>query len=338
MTTDISNGWQPAARFLGAMAVLAPLLAACATTPHHHGRSIFSSKEFGVPASRRVTNDPNPPHGGGISMVGQPYVVHGQWYTPKANPVGYNETGVASWYGWDFHGRLTANGEIFSANAVTAGSPDLPLPCYARVTNIENGRSMLVRFNDRGPYMAGRVVDLSLSAPRRCSAMPMPAPPKVRVQYARPTRAAQWRRHAVSDGQHQRRQSSLVQTEQGDTRLASVDPDQIRLLMAAPQPRPFTAVPVEAGKPRPARNPEMKQVLASVNGLFSYSEAQTENADVNSAHAAVDAMAARTPDLSDWVATTDDDQRAIKLELGTFADPAKAPRHRHGVRRDRRRR
>ena len=94
-------------------------------------------------------------------MVGDPYKVHGQWYRPKANPVGYDVKGVASWYGWDFHGRLTANGEIFSANAITGGSPDLPLPSYARVTNLDNGRSLLVRFNDRGPYMAGRVVDLS---------------------------------------------------------------------------------------------------------------------------------------------------------------------------------
>ena len=72
--------------------------------------------------------------------------------------------GEASWYGQDFHGRRTANGEIFGAYYLTAASPVLPIPSYARVTNLENGRSVLVRINDRGPYMQGRVVDLSYRA------------------------------------------------------------------------------------------------------------------------------------------------------------------------------
>lgn len=305
MGTDLTSGWQPAARFLGLMALLGPLLAACATAPHHHGRSAFTSKEYGVPASRRVTNNPNPPHGGGIAMVGEPYKVHGQWYTPKANPVGYNVTGIASWYGWDFHGRLTANGEIFSANAITGGSPDLPLPCYARVTNLENGRSLLVRFNDRGPYMSGRVVDLSQRAATLLGYADT-GTARVRVQYvsAAPLEGDDTRFLMASLNQ------SMPSMGRGTTRLASVDMDAIR-----PRPTPSA---------RSTPNPEMRQVLASVNGLFSYAEARTEDADISSAHAAVDAMAANVPNLQDWRDTTDENLRAIHLDLGLYADPVRA--------------
>jgi len=305
MGTDLTAGWQPAARFLGLLTLLGPLLAACATTPHH-GRAIFSSKEFGVPASRRVTNNPNPPHGGGIAMVGDPYVVHGLRYTPKANPVGYNVTGVASWYGWDFHGRLTANGEIFSANAITGGSPDLPLPCYARVTNMDNGRSLIVRFNDRGPYMSGRVVDLSQRAATLLGYADT-GTAHVRVQYvsAAPLEGDDTRFLMASLNQ-----SGPSFGPAPTTRLASVDPAAIR-------PRPATTRTASGGT-------EMKQVLASVNGLFSYSEARTEDADIGSAHAAVDAMAANVPSLADWRDTTDETLRSVNLDLGVYADPAVA--------------
>jgi len=127
-------------------------------------RGAFTSEEFGVQSSPRVSRDPNPPRGGGRHMVGKPYVVKGRTFIPQENPLGYADTGKGSWYGADFHGRLTANGEIFSANAITGAHPTLPLPCYARVTNAENGRSIVVRVNDRGPYLPGRVMDLSYRA------------------------------------------------------------------------------------------------------------------------------------------------------------------------------
>ena len=96
-------------------------------------------------------------------MVGKPYTVRGKTYVPADQP-DYVATGIASWYGSDFHGRRTANGEIFSANAISGAHPTLPLPSYVRVTNLSNGRSMLVRLNDRGPYVSGRVIDLSYKA------------------------------------------------------------------------------------------------------------------------------------------------------------------------------
>ncbi len=102
----------------------------------------------------------NLPTGGGYEMVGQPYVVNGVRYVPHADP-NYNEVGYASWYGVDFHGHSTANGEIYDMNRITAAHKTLPLPSYVRVTNLENGSSIVVRVNDRGPFAAGRIIDLS---------------------------------------------------------------------------------------------------------------------------------------------------------------------------------
>jgi rare lipoprotein A len=92
-------------------------------------------------------------------------VIAGRTYVPEENP-DYRAVGLASWYGEDFHGRLTANGEIFDMEAITAAHPTMPLPSYARVTHLGNGRSIVVRINDRGPYHANRVIDLSHKSAR----------------------------------------------------------------------------------------------------------------------------------------------------------------------------
>ena len=101
------------------------------------------------------------PHG--IYKVGDPYQINGAWYYP-AEDWSYDETGIASWYGEAFHGRYTANGEVFDLNAVTAAHRTLPMPSVAQVTNLDNGRSIEVRVNDRGPYARGRIIDLSRRA------------------------------------------------------------------------------------------------------------------------------------------------------------------------------
>lgn len=116
---------------------------------------------FGVASSPRLVEFGEPvPKGGGTYRVGQPYWVAGRVYVPQEN-VNYREIGQASWYGDDFHGRLTANGEIFDMTGLSAAHPTLPMPCYARVTNLYNGRSLVVRVNDRGPYAADRLIDVS---------------------------------------------------------------------------------------------------------------------------------------------------------------------------------
>lgn len=100
---------------------------------------------------------------GGHRKVGNPYQIAGQWYYPKEEP-DYDETGIASWYGPGFHGRQTANGERFDQYQVSAAHTTLPMPSLVRVTNLENGRSMVVRVNDRGPFAHGRIIDLSRRA------------------------------------------------------------------------------------------------------------------------------------------------------------------------------
>jgi len=100
------------------------------------------------------------PKGGGAYVTGSAYQVDGVWYQPREDPT-YDRVGKASWYGELFHGRRTANGEIYDMDRLSAASPTLPMPVYARVTNLENQRSIIVRVNDRGPYANDRIIDLS---------------------------------------------------------------------------------------------------------------------------------------------------------------------------------
>ncbi len=92
--------------------------------------------------------------------TGAPYQANGQWFVPTAEP-NYAETGSASWYGNEFHGRRTASGEIFDSEALTAAHPTLPIPSLVQVTNLENGREVIVRVNDRGPFHGERLIDVS---------------------------------------------------------------------------------------------------------------------------------------------------------------------------------
>jgi rare lipoprotein A len=112
--------------------------------------------------------EPSPPRtvstAGGYKL-GKPYRIGNVWYVPREEP-DYERTGTGSWYGANVDGHLTANGETFNMNALTAAHPTLPLPSYVTVTNEANGRMILVRVNDRGPYVPGRIVDLSRAAAR----------------------------------------------------------------------------------------------------------------------------------------------------------------------------
>lgn len=142
---------------VGAAALLCAMLANCSSTV---------DPRYGVSASPRVVADgESVPKGGGVYHLGAPYMVAGRVYVPEDNPH-YSAVGLASWYGEDFHGRQTANGEIFDSNGISAAHPTLPLPSYVRVTNLSNGRSLIVRVNDRGPYRANRIIDLSKKAAR----------------------------------------------------------------------------------------------------------------------------------------------------------------------------
>ena len=96
---------------------------------------------------------------GGVK-IGKPYQINGIWYYPEDDRT-YDKTGIASWYGPGFHGKYTANGEVYNQDDVTAAHKTLPMPSFVEVTNLENGRKMIVRINDRGPYVDDRIIDLS---------------------------------------------------------------------------------------------------------------------------------------------------------------------------------
>ena len=152
--------WRGAASF----GVTALALAGCADqTPqvsYSHGHEHFAQSKYGH-ASPKVVADGQPmPRGGGQYLVGHPYSVAGHRYYPAEDP-SYSAVGMASWYGAAFHGRRTANGEVYDMASLSAAHPTMPLPSYARVTNLGNGYSVIVRVNDRGPYHGGRVMDVS---------------------------------------------------------------------------------------------------------------------------------------------------------------------------------
>lgn len=103
------------------------------------------------------------PAGTPVYKIGNPYQIDGVWYYPAVD-YSYDETGIASWYGEQFHGKVTANGTVYDMNALTAAHRTLPLPSVVEVTNLENGRTLQVTVNDRGPYARGRIIDLSRRA------------------------------------------------------------------------------------------------------------------------------------------------------------------------------
>ncbi|MFP9137423.1 septal ring lytic transglycosylase RlpA family protein [Devosia sp. XGJD_8] len=290
MTT---TSWRHAVRLVALAALVAPMIAACSSGGGLGAtvkRSAFTSSEYGVGVSPRVTSNPNPPKGGGRYQVGKPYTVRGKVYVPAEQP-DYVAVGEASWYGSDFHGRRTANGEIFSANAITGAHPTLPLPSYVRVTNQANGRSVIVRVNDRGPYMPGRIMDLS----HRAASM---------LGY-------------VNNG-HAQIQAEYVGR-------APLEGDDTRMLVASYSgPADFGG-----GGNTQFAYADNTNSLADIAGsflgnLFSYADTQQADAAIGTAHSAVNAMATRAPELADWVQSVDADARTISLSLGVFTDEANA--------------
>ena len=135
---------------IGALMAAAVMLAGCS------GGNLASQY-----SPRVVAEGDAVPKGGGTYKVGNPYTIRGQIYYPQENR-SYRAEGIASWYGPDFHGRKTANGEVYDMHGISAAHPTMPIPSYARVTNLENGKSIIVRVNDRGPYKRNRIIDLSV--------------------------------------------------------------------------------------------------------------------------------------------------------------------------------
>ncbi len=140
----------------GALIGASLLLGACASPKASTGKSLTLSKKV-VNYGSRV------PKGGGHYKIGRPYQIANRWYRPREDK-NYDRVGTASWYGDLFHGRKTANGEVFDMDALTAAHPTLPLPTLVEVTNLANNRKIVLRVNDRGPYRHNRLIDLSRKA------------------------------------------------------------------------------------------------------------------------------------------------------------------------------
>ncbi|ODT80297.1 MAG: hypothetical protein ABS76_16525 [Pelagibacterium sp. SCN 64-44] len=295
----MTTSWRSAVRLLAVSALVLPIIAACATGGGLGAtvkRAAFTSGEYGVGVSPRVTNDPNPPRGGGRYQVGKPYTVKGKTYVPEHNP-SYAASGTASWYGSDFHGRRTANGEIFSANHITAAHPTLPLPSYVRVTNQDNGRSLVVRVNDRGPYVSGRIIDLSYRAASMLGYVGKGSA-NVSVEYVgeAPLNGDDTRTLVAS-------YNGPANFDTGNTRVAS------------------------AGSAGEGNRSLVGMTTSFFNGLFSYADtAQQADAAIGSAHAAANAMASGNAELAEWAASVDADQRQVRIGLGVYADRDNAAR------------
>ncbi len=148
------------------LASLGPPSAARVALPQRLERAgARPSSEPAALSSRRLQSPPAGPSSRGLGplKIGAPYQVNGVWYVPAHEP-DYDEEVIASWYGGPFHGQLTANGEVYDQFAMTGAHPTLPLPSLVDVTNLENGRRVTVRLNDRGPFVPGRSLDLSQAA------------------------------------------------------------------------------------------------------------------------------------------------------------------------------
>lgn len=168
-------------------AALVLVLGGCASSQRFGstwGGASPTAGSAGSRASPRVVTSGQIPKGGGVYKLGSPYTVDGVTYVPREDP-GYDRRGIASWYGEDFHGRRTANGEIYDMHALTAAHPTLPLPSYVYVTSLETNRTILVRVNDRGPFVGGRLIDLSHASARALGLAQAGTGP-VRVRYAGP--------------------------------------------------------------------------------------------------------------------------------------------------------
>jgi rare lipoprotein A len=162
------------------------LFAGCASTPGTDGPP--ENSPAGIERTPDAVPRPEPLRSGGPN---KPYTLAGRTYVPLTGDVAFTESGLASWYGRKFHGRATSSGEPYDMFAMTAAHKTLPIPSYVRVRNPANGREIVVRVNDRGPFVEGRIIDLSYAAAAKLGLLAGVAPVTVRRITFRDMRAAE---------------------------------------------------------------------------------------------------------------------------------------------------
>lgn len=196
------------------------------------------------------------PKGGGFYRVGEPYVIAGRTYVPREDP-NYRAEGIASWYGDYFHGRLTANGERYNMHALSAAHPTLPLPSYVRVTNLDNNLSLVVRVNDRGPFLDGRIIDMSVKAAKLLGFYERGLA-RVRVEYLGPARleGSDDTRLAATLRYERPQQSELMSASLGQAasfeQTGSVTSPELVTRLETQDRRADTSVPADSGDDFPS--------------------------------------------------------------------------------------
>ncbi len=224
------------------LALLGPLaLGACAESTLAVNTSKRLGEQSGDPAAR------------GVYKVGNPYTINGITYAPAVD-YNYDETGIASWYGPGFHEKYTANGEVYDQNALTAAHKTLPLPTFVRVTNLDNGRSMVLRINDRGPYAQGRIIDISRRGAQLLG-FEQVGTAKVRVQVME----VESQQLAAAMQQRGRVQVASVQTQPGEPPPIAAPRSSVAAAPLAPPPGAASAPPPAAQPAPPPPDPAQNQ-------------------------------------------------------------------------------
>jgi rare lipoprotein A len=224
--------WENMFRFVRNAVVLLAVglaLAGCSSSGKQHARQDpFAGKGSPIYPGKGPV-----PYGGGRYHVGKPYQVAGRWFEPKEQP-GYDKKGMASWYGEAFNRRKTSNGEWFDMTRLTAAHPTLPLPSYVKVTNLDNGREVVVRVNDRGPFVGTRIIDLSK---RTAEVLEFKNKGKaqVRVQYIGPAPLNDNGSHLVAMNKELDRGTPLRKMiASADRRKGKAPADSVRVAAAKP--------------------------------------------------------------------------------------------------------
>lgn len=263
----------------------------------------------------------------GNYKVGKPYQIEGTWYYP-AEDYNYTETGIASWYGTDFHGKYTANGELYDMNDLTAAHRTLPMPSLVRVTNLDNGRSIVIRVNDRGPFARGRIIDVSRRSAQLLG-FEQVGTAKVRVDIlADESRqiAAQARRTPGPDDE------KPTAAPVGQVAVQTLAPPPGAT--AAPPPTPQAARPTYSTPPqlsaasapragRPVANPPPPTVAAQDPARPNATQAQVA---ATTPQPAASADPAATPTTTGQVTVVPVQATNIYVQAGAFSNPQNAQR------------
>lgn len=294
-------------RFLGRLMLCSPLaLAACQT-----------SAPAVVATAPKVS--PNAPDVGGIYKIGTPYQIEGLWYYP-AEDYAYAQEGTASWYGTDFHGKRTANGDRYNMNDMTAAHPTLPMPSVVKVTNLANGKQIKVTVNDRGPFHSNRIIDLSKKAAQELGFYEK-GTTRVRVEIDA-TESLQLKNLAMAKRPPE--MPAVVASPRGAVLASSLEPLGPSVPVPSRAVQPVVA-PTTLPAAKPAIKPEAKPApkpaakVATLGGIFVQAGAFAEEANARKLEQQLGELG-----TVHIIPTTVNSKKLYRVRLGPVADAATA--------------